>query len=112
MMPIGTMLSAEQPPRTTVVNLLASLTSMSNDENDDDLYADIAPATSSLDGVRRLARLHVYKTYPCKSRGFGPFLPIDGYSSMPGRRMVSLPTMRKIMEEGQPLIGAPPVPSL
>ncbi|KAI9457329.1 hypothetical protein BJY52DRAFT_1170827 [Lactarius psammicola] len=57
-------------------------TSESDDEgmseiDGDEVFGSIAtPATTSLDGVRRLARIRVYNTaYLHSSRAFGPFLP-------------------------------------
>jgi hypothetical protein len=65
-------------------------TSESDDEgrseiDGDEVFGTLAtPATTSLDGVRRLARIRVYNmAYLHPSRAFGPFLPIDKRSSRP-----------------------------
>ncbi|KAH9167222.1 hypothetical protein EDB89DRAFT_1856688 [Lactarius sanguifluus] len=92
---IGTTISAEKEPRTTAIPPRPSLTSGDNNE---DIVAEVTvppvvkgvfgsiatPATTSLDGVRRLARIRVYNTaYLHPSRAFGPFLPADDLSSRP-----------------------------
>ena len=65
-------------------------TSDSDDEglseiDGDEVFGSMAtPATTSLDGVRRLARIRVYNmAYLHSSRAFGPFLPVDSRLSTP-----------------------------
>ncbi|KAF8263617.1 hypothetical protein EI94DRAFT_1806964 [Lactarius quietus] len=81
-------------------------TSESDDEgmseiDGDEVFGTLAtPATTSLDGVRRLARIRVYNmAYLHPSRAFGPFLPIDRTSSGQVPARDSLPMRRKAMEQ-------------
>ena len=84
-------------------------TSESDDEglseiDGDEVFGSIAtPATTSLDGVRRLARIRVYNmAYLRSDRAFGPFLPVDKRSSKPSRSAgsssTSVPPMPPIPE--------------
>lgn len=79
-----------------------------NEIDGDEVFGSIAtPATTSLDGVRRLARIRVYNmAYLRSSRAFGPFLPIDG--------RLSKPNCSTDAEEGQgpSLTAVPPVPPI
>jgi hypothetical protein len=52
--------------------------SESDVDSDDVFHATVISATTSQDGVRRLARLRVYNmAYLHPSRAFGPFLPLE-----------------------------------
>ena len=91
-------------------------TSESDDEglseiDGDEVFGSIAtPATTSLDGVRRLARIRVYNmAYLQSNRAFGPFLPIDNRYSKPSR---STGFFADVEEEGSPSTGVPPVPPI
>ena len=87
-------------------------TSDSDDEalseiDGDEVFGSMAtPATTSLDGVRRLARIRVYNmAYLHSSRAFGPYLPVNGRLSGsnsstedPGPSSTSIPPVPPIPE--------------
>ncbi|KAH8988674.1 hypothetical protein EDB86DRAFT_2808312 [Lactarius hatsudake] len=126
---IGTTISAEKQPCTTAIPPLTSLTSSDNNEgivaevtvppgmseiDGDEVFGSIAtPATTSLDGVRRLARIRVYNTaYLHPSRAFGPFLPADDLSSGPScdKAFFADGEEDQGAEAGSSSAGVPPVP--
>jgi hypothetical protein len=74
----------------------------------DEVFGSIAtPATTSLDGVRRLARIRVYNmAYLRSSRAFGPFLPVDGPLSRPNC------STDAEEDQGPSSTGVPPVPPI
>jgi hypothetical protein len=83
-----------------------------SDLDGDEVFGSIAtPATTSLDGVRRLARIRVYNmTYLRPSRAFGPFLPVDDRSSKPSRSTEFFADAEE--EGGSSSTGVPPVPPI
>lgn len=89
-------------------------TSESDDEgmseiDGDEVFGSMAtPATTSLDGVRRLARVRVYNmAYLHSSRAFGPFLPVDGRLSRP-----NCSTADAEEDQGPSSTGVSPVPPI
>ena len=83
-----------------------------SDLDGDEVFGSIAtPATTSLDGVRRLARIRVYNmAYLHPSRAFGPFLPVDDRSSRPSRSTGFFADAEE--EGGSSSTGVPPVPPI
>jgi hypothetical protein len=104
--------------------------SESCDESESDIDGDevlgtaATPATTSQDGVRRLARVRVYNmAYLHPSRAFGPFLPVETETSChasscpPAQNLASGAAGGEGEEEavhamGSPLTVAPPVPPI
>ncbi|KAH9019749.1 hypothetical protein EDB84DRAFT_1275644 [Lactarius hengduanensis] len=102
-----------------VAQIGLTTTSESDDEgmseiDGDEVFGSIAtPATTSLEGVRRLARIRVYNTaYLHSSRAFGPFLPADDLSSRPScdKGFFADGEEDQGAETGSSSTGVPPVP--
>ncbi|KAI0296774.1 hypothetical protein B0F90DRAFT_1927184 [Multifurca ochricompacta] len=148
MMPINSGCSVRQPHHTVLVSPFPTIPedsegnggdtnahassamsttdlSESDDESESEIDGDevlgaiATPATISLDGVRRLARVRVYNmAYLHTSRSFGPFLPLDALHS-PGHLKPDSAACNcsKVEEEGEEdawfsLTAVPPVPPI
>jgi hypothetical protein len=90
--------------------------SESDVDSDEVFHATVISATSSQDGVRRLARLRVYNmAYLHPSRAFGPFLPLETHrasSSSPtteilGSGAVEEEEQQTLMDHNPMRLGSP-----
>ena len=84
--------------------------------NGDEILGSVATsATTSLQGVRRLARIRVYNmAYLHSSRAFGPFLSVDNRPSKPSCSMTLFADGEgnQGSEDGISLTDVPPVPAI
>ncbi|KAH9961869.1 hypothetical protein BJV74DRAFT_954519 [Russula compacta] len=82
-------------------------------DGDEVLAGTATSATTSQDGVRRLARIRVYNmAYLHPSRAFGPFLDMRHASSPPGTQKLGSREEKEAGTVGSPSIAAIPVPPI